>query len=282
MASDGANLIFGNNNAPDGSQVAVIQGTGSMTQNVTVVAGTYNVSFLAAQRANDQAVGQQIEVVVNNQQVGVIAPVGTGYRLYETQDFTLPSGTYTVQFIGLNPKNGDSTALLDEMTMAPVSDTVVDGGFETPILVANTYQTAPSGTSWQFSGTAGISTNGSTLTSNNVNTPAGRQVGFITNGGSISQTIYLDPGAYDLSFLAVQRVGQKQSQQIQVSVDGQVEGLITPVNSNFNFITNATSPPTYTEYENVEFHDNVPASRLARHDRVPGNGPVQRPEHGLH
>ena len=40
----------------------------------------------------------------------------------------------------------------------------------------------------------------------NPNAPNGTQVAFLKNNASMSQTVYLDAGVYDLSFLAAQRV----------------------------------------------------------------------------
>ena len=86
----------------------------------------------------------------------------------------------------MNPQGGNNTALIDVVALAAANDEISDGGFETPVLAANTYQIAPSGSPWQFSGLAGISTNGSGLTSGNANAPQGTQVGFIMNNGSMS------------------------------------------------------------------------------------------------
>ena len=43
------------------------------------------------------------------------------------------------------------------------------------------------------------------LTTGNPNAPQGIQVGFITNNGSMSYSVYLDADTYNLSFLAAQR-----------------------------------------------------------------------------
>ena len=105
----------------------------------------------------------------------------------------------------MSPTTADSTAFFDEVTITPVVDSIVDGGFEQPPLDVNTYQTAPPASAWQFSGTAGVARNGSDFTTNWVeaqNAPEGTQVAYIQDNGSMSQTVYLDPGTYQLSFLA--------------------------------------------------------------------------------
>ena len=66
-----------------------------------------------------------------------------------------------------------------------------------------------------------MSGNASAFTVGNPNAPDGTQVAFIKNNGSISQTVYLDAGVYNLSFLAAQRVNyQTQNQEIEVLIDG--------------------------------------------------------------
>ena len=143
----------------------------------------------------------------------------------------------------MNPQGGNNTALIDLVALAPAQDEITDGGFETPALAASTYQVAPSGTPWQFSGLAGISTNGSALTAGNANAPQGAQVGFIMNNGSMSYSVYLDADTYNLSFLAAQRATyQTQSQQIEVLVDGAEVAL-----------DHALPAPRYTPYQTSNF-----------------------------
>ena len=259
VAHNGSAFTYANGKAPDGSQVALIKGTGSMSQSVDLIAGEYNISFLAAQRAgNSQSQGQQIEVLVDGAVVGLITPADTTYRVYETANFQITSAeaatAATIEFLGTDPSGGDNTALIDEVGLAAAQDQIIDGGFETPGLVGGGYVVAPSGTPWQYSGLAGISYNNSGLTSGTVNAPYGAQVGFLMNNGSMSQTVYLDANTYNISFMAIQRAaGQTQPQQIEVLVDGAAVGLITPVNSNMNALTGATSTPTYTLYQTSNF-----------------------------
>ncbi len=243
IASNGSSFTAGNPSAPDGNQVAILQGNGSMSQSVNLLAGSYNVSFQAAQCAtNAQAQGQQIEVLVDGAAVGLATPVGTSYGLYETPNFSVTTGTHTIEFLGTNPQGGANTALIDLVSLGASQDEIIDGGFESPALAANSYQDAPSGTPWQFSGLAGVSANGSGVTSGNPSAPDGTQVGFIMNEGSISYSLYLDADTYNLSFLAAQRVNhQTQSQEIEVLVDSAPVGWITP------------SGATYTLYDTSNF-----------------------------
>jgi len=229
VSRDGSTFTSGNPNAPNGSQVAFINGTGSFDQSVDLAAGSYNLSFEAAQCANSPTQTQAIEVTVDNTQVGLITPLSTSYGLYETSNFTVAAGMHTIAFIGTNPQGGNNTALIDSVAIAASQDTITDGGFETPVLAANAYEVGPGGSPWQFSGLAGISANGSGFTNGNIKAPQGTQVGFIKNNGSMSYSVYLDADTYNLSFEAAQRVKfQTQSQQIKVLVDGAPVASITP------------------------------------------------------
>ena len=131
----------------------------------------------------------------------MLTPVGISYGLYQTSNFTVTAGTHTIQFIGTNPQGGDNTAFLDEVAISAASP-ISDGSFEQPVAAAATYQLDPSGTAWQFSGIAGVSSNGSPFTAGNPNAPDGTQVALIKGTGSMSQSASLAAGTYSLSFLA--------------------------------------------------------------------------------
>ena len=265
ITTNASSFTLGNPSAPDGTQVAILQGAGSMSQSVSLEAGSYNISFQAAQcSTNTQSKSQQIEVLVDGADVGLITPVGTSYGLYETSNFSVTTGTHTIQFQGTNPQGGNNTALIDLVSLAASQDEIIDGGFESPVLPAKSYQDSPSGTPWAFSGLAGVSANGSGVTSGNPNAPGGTQAGFIMNGGSISYSLYLDANTYNLSFLAAQRaesadpgpanrgVGRRRAGRFDLAVQHRVYAL-----------------------RHVELHGH---GRSA-YDRVPGDEPAGRREH---
>ncbi len=118
VAGNGSGFTANNPNAPQGSQAAFIQMTGSASQMMTLAAGTYSVSLDAAQR-NVAQPGQTIEVLVDNALVGTIMPGGTNYALYSTPAFYEPSGTHTVEILGLDPQGGDNTALSTRCRSSP-------------------------------------------------------------------------------------------------------------------------------------------------------------------
>ena len=117
VAGNGSAFTSGNPNAPQGTQVAFLQKNGTLSQAVNFSAGTYIVSFDAAQRKNFQASSQTVAVEVDGTVVGTIKPSGTSYALYTTNAFTVTAGTHTVEFVGLDPNGGDNTAFIDEVTI---------------------------------------------------------------------------------------------------------------------------------------------------------------------
>ena len=155
ISTNGSGITSGNANAPDGAQIGFLMNKGSMSYSVYLDADTYNLSFLAAQRAKYQTQSQQIEVLVDGAEVGSITPSGTTYAPYETSNFTVAAGTHTIQFLGMSPASADSTAFIDQVTIVSAEDPFIDGSFETPVLAAHSYAIAPGGSAWQFSGDAG-------------------------------------------------------------------------------------------------------------------------------
>jgi hypothetical protein len=93
MSTNGSGVTSGCANAPQGNQVGFIMNKGTMSYSVYLDADTYNLSFLAAQRANHQTQSQEIQVLVDTKQVGLITPSDTSYCLYETSNFTVASSS---------------------------------------------------------------------------------------------------------------------------------------------------------------------------------------------
>jgi hypothetical protein len=118
VSANNSGFTNGNPGAPEGTQVAFIQRTGSIRQSLDLAAGFYTVSFLAAQRGN-QASTQEIQVLIDGKEVGRFTPSGTDYVAYTTGVFTVTAGEHTLLFQGLNPRGGDNTAFLDKVVIAP-------------------------------------------------------------------------------------------------------------------------------------------------------------------
>ncbi len=233
VSANGSGFTSANPAAPQGTQVAFLQRAGSFSQSITLAAGNYQISFQAAQRANNH---QNFSVLVDGNSVGTFTPVGSNYALYSTGTFALTSGTHTIAFQGVDSVGGDNTAFVDAVNLAPVAPSVANAGFETPAL-GNSFKYDPTGTGWTFMGNAGEAGNHSGFTNGNPNAPQGTQVAFVQGTGSFSQTIAgWTPGTYQISFQAAQRVNNHQN--FYVLVDGASLGNFTPAGSSYaNFTT---------------------------------------------
>ena len=95
---------------------------------------------------------------------------------------------------------------------------------------AHGFRYDPTGSTWSFSGTAGVSGNDSAFTSGNPNAPQGSQVAFLQETGTASQSVnFALAGTYQISFSAAQRGNYITSHEtVQVLVDGTVVGTIHP------------------------------------------------------
>jgi O-glycosyl hydrolase len=244
VAGNGSDFTSGNPNAPQGTQVAFLHYDGSITQPVTFAAGTYDLSFSAAQRANFQASRQTFQVQIDGAVVAICTPAGASYATYHTTGFTVTAGPHTVSFVGLDPDGQDNTAFIDQVHINRAQVMPVNGGgFETPALGSGptAYQYNPTGSPWTFTGTSGVSGNGSLFTDGNPDAPEGSQVAFLQDYGSISQVTNFAAGTYVLSFLAAQRAnGNDSSQTFQVEIDGIVVGVFTPVDINYSPYTTSS------------------------------------------
>jgi streptogramin lyase len=238
VAGNNSAFTSANPPAPQGTQVGYIQQTGGMSQSINLVAGIYTVNYAAAQRAGQN---QSFEVFFDGTLIAVTTPSSSSYATITTNDFIATTGANTLSFVGLNPHGGDNTAFIDQVVLS-VPNTLQDGNFASPNLPASTFQYAPTGTPWTYTGSSGLAANNSGITSGNPPAPAGTQVGFIQQTGKISQTINLAAGTYNVNFAAAQRAGNNQ--RIEVLVDSQVVGIFTPAGTSYSTLT--TGPFTVT------------------------------------
>ena len=242
VSGNGSAFTYGNPSAPQGSQVAILQGTGSFSQQVTLAAGTYAVSFGAAQRAYNQSSSQTFYVSIDGFAVGTFRPSGAAYSAYTTHSLMVAAGAHTIAFIGINPNGGDNTAFIDQVSInvaPPPSSQLQDGGFEAPSLGsgATAYQYDPAASAWSFVGLAGVSGNGSAFTGSNPNAPQGSQVAFLQGMGSFTQQVTFGAGNYVISFSAAQRAANQSSQTFEVLVDGAVVSTFTPSTTSYTTFT---------------------------------------------
>jgi hypothetical protein len=119
IAGNNSSFTTGNPSAPQGSQVAFIQESGSISQTVNGwTTGSYVLTFGAAQRANHGISNQNISVLIDGIVVSTFTPSSTSYQSYSTVAFTVAAGTHTITFQGLNGAGGDNTALMDHVSIS--------------------------------------------------------------------------------------------------------------------------------------------------------------------
>jgi len=124
ISANASAFTSGNSNAPQGVQVAFIQGLGSISQALTglVPGAAYQVTFSAAQRNNvyGQQLGETWQVQINGTAVGNFAPAESAQTYVDyTANFTAPvSGATTLAFVGTDTLGGDNTIFIDNVRIA--------------------------------------------------------------------------------------------------------------------------------------------------------------------
>lgn len=132
IAANGS--AFGNPNAPQGTQSALLQGYGSISQTLAgFVPGTnYTISYSAAQRSTVQNGGESWDVVIDNVVIKTNNPGSTSYSAY-TASFTATATSHTLSFVGTDLAGGDNTVFIDNVSFSPPLVTL-----PTPSLTTNT------------------------------------------------------------------------------------------------------------------------------------------------
>ncbi|HZP89019.1 MAG TPA: Ig-like domain-containing protein [Burkholderiales bacterium] len=120
ISANGTAFTSGNPAAPQGAQVAFLQGSGSsVAQTASINAGQYTVTFKAAQRGNYQNGTQVVQVNVDGVVVGQYQPPGTSYTTYQTAPFTISAtGNHTLSLVA-SGTGTDFTAFVDDVQLAP-------------------------------------------------------------------------------------------------------------------------------------------------------------------
>jgi len=237
ITGNGNAFTNGNGPAPEGSQVAFLQGNGVAMQSVNLAAGSYTLSLQAAQRGNHQLGTQIVLVQIDGVTVGQYQPPNTTYSGYTTPSFTIAgSGSHMIALVGAG-SGTDFTAFVDDVRLtAGSTSSFSNGGFESPNL-AGAYQYSPSGAAWVFTA-AGITGNSNAFTSGNSAAPEGSQVGFLQGHGVVAQTANLNAGSYTLSFQSAQRGNyQVGTQIVLVQLDGATVGQYQPPGTAYSGYT---------------------------------------------
>jgi hypothetical protein len=247
VSANASPFTSGNPNAPQGAQVAWLDQLGSFSQTISGwSAGSYTIAFDAAKRGNWGGI-ENFEVLVDGSVVGSFEPLTTTYQAFGTASFTVSAGSHTVEFLGINTAGGDDTDFIDavsiQFALPANSVTLGDAGFESASVGSGSYAYDPSGSAWSFSGTVGVSGNGSALTSGNPSAPQGSQVGFVQGTGLMSQIVSgWAAGSYSISFDAAMGGGANSSNLdgFVILVDGVLVGTFEPLTTAYQAYATAT------------------------------------------
>lgn len=113
VTGNGSPFTSNNSDAPAGTQVAFVQGTGSISQSVVFPAGTYTVQILSAARQTGGPSGNDVDLKIDSTSVLYMNLTGTsspGYNLFTSAPFTVTAGTHTVALVGRNTPGTDRTS----------------------------------------------------------------------------------------------------------------------------------------------------------------------------
>jgi hypothetical protein len=148
IAGNGSDLTKGNPDAPEGAQVAFLQGSGSSITRIGGAPGsTYILSFHAAQRASNSS-PETIEVLIDGFEIGAFTPAGTDYATYSTNSLRVTAGPHTLQFVGIDLDGTDDMVFLDDIGIATAAPDLT-------VSITGAPLTAPVGTSVELSCTTG-------------------------------------------------------------------------------------------------------------------------------
>ncbi len=283
VSRDNSGFTSANNGAPEGAQIAYIQGQGSISQTVIGFQPgvAYQLRFSVAGRAAFQAQTLQVQILDG----GIAIPLGTlalsnsnpAYSSYTTVNFTMNHSAGELVFTGTVSTAGgvDAVAFIDNVSIVPAA-MLTNGGFELPALSASAYQYGPATTAavgWSFTTTAGNNTGGSGVsqsnspfTSANDVAPQGSQVGFIQGIASVSQTVTgFEPGVtYQISFQGAGRNGYAdQTLQINLAETG------NSINHNLATLQFSNSDPHYHSFVLPRFAMNSTSGVLTIAGTVP-------------
>jgi fibronectin type 3 domain-containing protein len=259
ISANGSGFTNANPNAPQGAQVAFLQGNSTISQTVSGLTpgGVYTVTFYAAQRPYGGNGGQTWNVTMNGTTIASYAPPqsATNYLSYSAQ-FTATASSETLAFVGTDTNGGDNTIFLDGVTVnggteesvasneVPVIpgavQSLANNGFEVPSVGG--YQYNPSGGSWTFTALSG--SNGSGIVANgsgfsNPNAPQGVQAAFLQGTGTVSQTVsgLITGTVYTVTLDAAQRTGGNNSAQTwNLTMNGTTVASYAPLGSASNYL----------------------------------------------
>jgi hypothetical protein len=242
VAGNGSNITAGNSLAPQGTQVAFLQGTGTVSQAVDFYpqAGAYQISLSIAQGSSNGSTKEGVRVLVDGNVVGTFTPAGTSYATFTTAAFNVAAGNHTISFVGVAPAGANGTALLDRVSIdslsppAPSNPSFVDlsSAFNRTGIVAD-------GASF---GGGGLDQDGNALSSSLVGSTL----------TTVDATFNLGPaGAKDVVSAAGQTIA------LSPGNDAALKLLATGVNSTFTGLANQVFVVTYTDGTTATFTQSI-------------------------
>jgi len=268
ISANNSGFTGANPPAPDGGQVAFVNGMDTISQTIPgwQAGPIYTLSFDAAQRGEVNSTPERFEVLLDGTVLGTYTPTGTQYQPYAVS-FSTGAGPHSIAFVGQLDSQiyGDNTAFIDnvqlsqsDIVVAPSGPVVGNNSFETPALGPGNfaYDINLTGTTWTFAsaqghGSTGISANNSGFTGANPPAPDGGQVAWVNGMDTISQTI---PGwqagiTYTLTFAAAQR-GENNTtpERFNVMLDNQILDVYSPSGTSYqdHSVSFSTSAGSHT------------------------------------
>jgi hypothetical protein len=231
-----------------GAAVSSVSGSGA-TYTVTVNTGSGD-GTLRLNVANATGVTPTISNV----------PYTSGEPYTITKSFAA-APTLRIQSGGSASNNGDVTAFVDVVQVlqsgtggTDVANAVQNASFETNNVDPNGFKKTADGvvaSPWLFTGLAGVSRNNSAFGSSAAD---GDAVGVVQsqgdNNASISQSLAVPTGSYQVRFQAIQRNYTAKDQRLNVFVNDVFVGNIQP---------NDGTPPTYDTFTSATFTVTAPA-----------------------
>ena len=199
-----------------GNGTQTLTGTNTYTGDTTVTGGTLAVTGSSIKDTNKLIIsGGKVDLTgtetVNTLFFGGVPQVAGIYSATGAGG-TIASGNFT----------GSGTLIVTSFSV---------GDFEYPSLAGNSFSYGTAGTGWSLAGGAGVSSNGSAITSANPNAPGGNQVLFLQGSSSASSTVNIpagQAGTYRIQLKAAQRFGNNQT--VRITLNGIQIDSITPPN----------------------------------------------------
>lgn len=190
----------GNVLAPEGSQIALIQQVGTVSQTLSGFDPGKLYQLTVSQRARSGQTND-LQIRMDGQLIGAGRTNNMAFSDYSTPLFSVASAGPVLEFAATNPAGGDKTTFFDNVRIAEVTvsgPTLTNPGFEDGVLPASPGYGMASG--WTSSSTERTGVNdASGPFLNGQAIPEGSRVGFIqytaASTNSLSQTIAgLTPG----------------------------------------------------------------------------------------